>query len=107
MSGGARRYPAGAKAERGQPCVQDAGVLVSRRAHGAHHRAPFEGNYCIVSGIWNPVLDQVCAQHGPVKVVNKLLWFPSRLIGRSPQHYNDMAAQSLEPCTEGFGVKRY
>jgi len=33
-------------------------VLVSRRAHGAHHRAPFEGNYCIVSGIWNPVLDQ-------------------------------------------------
>ena len=33
-------------------------MLVSRRAHGAHHRAPFEGNYCIVSGIWNPVLDQ-------------------------------------------------
>ena len=46
-------------AERGKPCLQDAGVLVSRRAHGAHHRAPFEGNYCIVSGIWNPVLDQV------------------------------------------------
>ena len=39
--------------------VQDAGVLVSRKAHGAHHRAPFEGNYCIVSGIWNPILDQV------------------------------------------------
>ena len=33
-------------------------MLVSRRAHGAHHRAPFEGNYCIVSGIWNPILDQ-------------------------------------------------
>ena len=36
-------------------------MLVSRRAHGAHHRAPFEGNYCIVSGIWNPILDQVRA----------------------------------------------
>ena len=22
---------------------QEAGILVSRRAHGAHHRAPFEG----------------------------------------------------------------
>ena len=36
---------------------QGAGVLVSRKAHGAHHRAPFEGNYCIVSGFWNPILD--------------------------------------------------
>ena len=34
-----------------------AGVLVARRAQGAHHRAPFEGNYCIVSGFWNPILD--------------------------------------------------
>ena len=37
--------------------LQDAGLLISRRAHGAHHRAPFEGNYCIVSGWWNPILD--------------------------------------------------
>lgn len=37
--------------------LQGAGVLVSRKAHGAHHRAPFEGNYCIVSGFWNPILD--------------------------------------------------
>ena len=38
-------------------CVQDAGILVSRKVHGAHHKAPFEGNYCIVSGFWNPILD--------------------------------------------------
>eukprot|EP00951_Prasinocladus_malaysianus_P040873 scaffold475160_cov42-Prasinocladus_malaysianus.AAC.1 len=38
--------------------LQDAGLLISRKAHGAHHRAPFEGNYCIVSGFWNPILDQ-------------------------------------------------
>jgi len=37
--------------------LQEAGILVSRKMHGAHHRAPFEGNYCIVSGLWNPVLD--------------------------------------------------
>ena len=33
-------------------------MLVSRRVHGAHHMAPFEGNYCIVSGAWNSVLDR-------------------------------------------------
>lgn len=38
--------------------MQEAGVLISRKAHGAHHKAPFEGNYCIVSGLWNDVLDQ-------------------------------------------------
>lgn len=37
--------------------LQDAGVLLSRKAHGAHHRVPFNGNYCIVSGLWNDTLD--------------------------------------------------
>ncbi len=39
------------------PPSQDAGVIVSCKVHGAHHRPPFEGNYCIVSGVWNPILD--------------------------------------------------
>ena len=38
--------------------LQDAGVLISCRAHGAHHRPPFAGNYCIVSGAWNVALDR-------------------------------------------------
>lgn len=38
--------------------VQDANILISRKAHGAHHRSPFEGNYCIVSGLWNEPLDR-------------------------------------------------
>ena len=38
--------------------AQDAGLLISRKAHGAHHRPPFESNYCIVSGLWNPLLDR-------------------------------------------------
>jgi palmitoyl-[glycerolipid] 3-(E)-desaturase len=37
--------------------LQDAGLIISRKAHGAHHLPPFEGNYCIVSGICNPLLD--------------------------------------------------
>ncbi|KAK8941302.1 hypothetical protein KSP39_PZI010197 [Platanthera zijinensis] len=37
--------------------MQDAGVLVSRRQHGRHHRRPYNGNYCIVSGAWDGVLD--------------------------------------------------
>lgn len=38
--------------------LQDAGVLISRKAHGQHHRLPFDGNYCIVSGAWNTYLDK-------------------------------------------------
>ncbi|CAA6671959.1 unnamed protein product [Spirodela intermedia] len=37
--------------------LQDAGVLISRHQHAAHHRAPYNGNYCIVSGVWNEFLD--------------------------------------------------
>lgn len=37
--------------------LQDAGVLVPRGAHAAHHRPPYNGNYCIVSGAWNGFLD--------------------------------------------------
>eukprot|EP00244_Chara_vulgaris_P005201 TRINITY_DN2068_c0_g1_i1.p1 TRINITY_DN2068_c0_g1~~TRINITY_DN2068_c0_g1_i1.p1 ORF type:complete len:168 (-),score=37.41 TRINITY_DN2068_c0_g1_i1:253-756(-) len=38
--------------------LQDAGLLVSRREHGIHHRPPYEGRYAIVSGIWNRYLDE-------------------------------------------------
>ncbi|KAL3821035.1 hypothetical protein ACJIZ3_006940 [Penstemon smallii] len=37
--------------------LQDGGVLVSRLQHAEHHRAPYNNNYCIVSGVWNEVLD--------------------------------------------------
>ncbi|GJV94467.1 fatty acid desaturase 4, chloroplastic-like protein [Tanacetum coccineum] len=38
--------------------LQDSGVLVSRSEHGAHHRPPYNNNYCIVSGVWNKLLDE-------------------------------------------------
>jgi palmitoyl-[glycerolipid] 3-(E)-desaturase len=37
--------------------LQDANLLISRKAHGAHHKSPFNINYCIVSGWCNVVLD--------------------------------------------------
>ncbi|KAJ4829964.1 Fatty acid desaturase 4, chloroplastic [Turnera subulata] len=37
--------------------LQDMGLLVSRSQHGAHHRPPYNNNYCIVSGVWNEFLD--------------------------------------------------
>ncbi|XP_048235558.1 fatty acid desaturase 4, chloroplastic isoform X2 [Ricinus communis] len=38
--------------------LQDAGLLVSRTQHAAHHRPPYNNNYCIVSGVWNEFLDK-------------------------------------------------
>lgn len=38
--------------------LQDAGLLISGVKHGAHHRAPYNNNYCIVSGVWNQFLDE-------------------------------------------------
>lgn len=37
--------------------LQEGGALVSRWQHAAHHRAPYNNNYCIVSGVWNEALD--------------------------------------------------
>eukprot|EP00884_Botryococcus_braunii_P016703 jgi/Botrbrau1/3716/Bobra.0363s0003.1 len=53
--------------------LQEAGILVSRKAHGAHHKAPFEGNYCIVSGFWNPILDQGGSEKGFFRQLERLL----------------------------------
>eukprot|EP00892_Ulva_mutabilis_P010348 jgi/Ulvmu1/7686/UM038_0118.1 len=41
----------------GVKALQDANVIISRKAHGTHHRSPFNVNYCIVSGWCNPLLD--------------------------------------------------
>ncbi|EYU33633.1 hypothetical protein MIMGU_mgv1a021842mg [Erythranthe guttata] len=38
--------------------LQDAGVILGRAQHAAHHRPPYNSNYCIVSGVWNRVLDK-------------------------------------------------
>jgi hypothetical protein len=39
--------------------LQELGVTVNRKQHALHHMAPYEGNYCIVSGVCNEVLDNI------------------------------------------------
>ncbi|KAL1567024.1 palmitoyl-[glycerolipid] 3-(E)-desaturase [Salvia divinorum] len=38
--------------------LQDAGIILRRAEHAAHHCPPFNTNYCIVSGVWNRALDK-------------------------------------------------
>jgi ubiquitin-conjugating enzyme E2 variant len=37
--------------------LQDKGIILSKKEHGLHHTSPFEGHYCILTGICNPILD--------------------------------------------------
>jgi len=37
--------------------LQEAGVTIDRKPHALHHMAPYDGNYCIISGLWNNWLD--------------------------------------------------
>ena len=37
--------------------LQDRGVLISSRAHQAHHKEPHNARFAIVSGWWDPLLD--------------------------------------------------
>ena len=53
--------------------LQDNGLLISCKAHGAHHKAPFDGNYCIVSGMWNDLLDQGGADTGFFRRLERLV----------------------------------
>eukprot|EP00287_Rhodomonas_sp_CCMP768_P006859 CAMPEP_0196721388 /NCGR_PEP_ID=MMETSP1091-20130531/3960_1 /TAXON_ID=302021 /ORGANISM="Rhodomonas sp., Strain CCMP768" /LENGTH=329 /DNA_ID=CAMNT_0042062845 /DNA_START=69 /DNA_END=1058 /DNA_ORIENTATION=+ len=39
--------------------LQELNLIITRKSHLAHHRPPFDGNYCIVSGHMNPILDQI------------------------------------------------
>mmetsp|Transcript_16569 Transcript_16569/g.21940 ORF Transcript_16569/g.21940 Transcript_16569/m.21940 type:complete len:311 (+) Transcript_16569:177-1109(+) len=38
--------------------LQSKNLIISRKVHGLHHSSPFEGNYCILTGWCNSVLDK-------------------------------------------------
>jgi len=38
--------------------LQKLNLTIGRISHAQHHIAPYDGNYCIVSGVWNKVLDE-------------------------------------------------
>ncbi|OWM88753.1 hypothetical protein CDL15_Pgr002520 [Punica granatum] len=58
--------------------LQDAGILVSRAQHAAHHRPPYNNNYCIVSGVWNTFLDETKAFEALEMALFFKFWLRSR-----------------------------
>jgi len=50
--------------------LQDFGLTIRRTPHAQHHLAPFEGNYCIVSGVCNPILDKI----GVFRMMEHAVW---------------------------------
>ncbi|KAK0602726.1 hypothetical protein LWI29_036367 [Acer saccharum] len=62
--------------------LQDAGVLLSWTQHAAHHRPPYNKNYCIFSGVWNKFMDDN-------KVFEVLERFLSFEFGIRPRSWNE------------------
>ncbi|KAM2960940.1 hypothetical protein FF1_030573 [Malus domestica] len=69
--------------------LQDLGVLVSRSQHAAHHRQPYNNNYCIVSGIWNELLDQ----HKVFEALEMILYFN---LGLRPRSWSEPTSEWTE-----------
>lgn len=57
--------------------LQNLGLSLPKRMHGKHHAEPYGVNYCIVSGLWNGVLDNG-------KVFRRLEKLVYRLTGNEP-----------------------
>lgn len=69
--------------------LQDMGLLVGRKMHGAHHMPPYNINYCIVSGICNKALDSS----------GFFLWSEKKIFdiwGIAPRSWGETAPEWLE-----------
>ncbi|KAF4353245.1 hypothetical protein F8388_010034 [Cannabis sativa] len=75
--------------------LQDLGIIVSRSQHGAHHRAPYNNNYCIVSGVWNEVLDN----HKVFEALEMLLFFK---LGVRPRSWTEPNSDWSEEIGDQF-----
>ncbi|XP_004500049.1 fatty acid desaturase 4, chloroplastic [Cicer arietinum] len=69
--------------------LQEGGVLVSRSQHAAHHRPPYNNNYCIVSGVWNEFLDKSKA----FEAMEMILYFK---LGVRPRSWSEPASEWVE-----------
>ncbi|XP_040383177.1 fatty acid desaturase 4, chloroplastic-like [Oryza brachyantha] len=85
-----RRLPPGVEA------LQAAGVLVSRAQHAAHHRAPYNNNYCIVSGVWNELLDR----HRVFEALEMVVFFRT---GVRPRSWDEPDTAWTEDATAAVG----
>lgn len=85
--------------------LQGAGVLISRDMHGAHHREPYNNNYCIVSGVWNRVLDE----HKVFEAVEMVVFFRfgvrPRSWGETAEEWRDEEEEDDESAAERVCVR--
>lgn len=71
---------------------QDLNLLIGRKMHNLHHHSPFENNYCIVSGWWNPLLDSTGFFRG-------LEHFFFRCTGVAPRCWDEDASAAAAPVS--------
>ena len=77
--------------------LQEAGVLVSRSQHAAHHRPPYNNNYCIVSGVWNEFLDR----QRVFEALEMILYFK---LGVRPRSWTEPTSEWTEEIETPFPI---
>ncbi|WCJ32901.1 Fatty acid desaturase 4 chloroplastic [Euphorbia peplus] len=75
--------------------LQDAGLLVSRTQHADHHRQPYNSNYCIVSGVWNEILDK----NKVFEALEMVFYFQ---LGVQPRSWSEPNSEWTEEETESI-----
>ena len=78
--------------------LQRAGLLLGRKAHAMHHCAPFENNYAIVSGVWNPLLDS----SGIFPMLERVVYDAT---GVRPRCWNEYGTDYVEDEPSGAEVQ--
>ena len=76
--------------------LQDMNLMLTRKDHGAHHRSPFEGHYCIINGWWNPLLDDS-------RFFRKLERMIYEGTGVAPRCWTEDDFEVEEDAPDGFG----
>jgi hypothetical protein len=65
--------------------LQAARLLLRPHEHARHHGSPYDGEYCITTGWWNPPLDAVA-------FFRRLEYIVTRITGAVPRHDEQHAA---------------
>ncbi|KAL3639954.1 hypothetical protein CASFOL_014922 [Castilleja foliolosa] len=66
--------------------LQNAGIILAPPKHAAHHRPPYNNNYCIVSGAWNGFLDRSGFFVGLEVVLHRVFGYRPRSWGGPKSH---------------------
>ncbi len=68
--------------------MQKVGLAQSKEDHFTHHKMPWSDNYCIVNGMWNPLLNKSDAWRKWEGVIHKVT-------GAEPNSWRDPGVKEL------------